>query len=218
MRVVLADDSALFRAGTAMVLSEGGFDVVGTASDGTELMALVAAHRPDVAVIDIRMPPTCTTEGIDAALEIQRDFPDTGIVLLSTHVEVVHAVRLVKKSAARVGYLLKDRVSDLKAFVADVETVAAGGTVIDPELIDGLLDRQQRAGGDLTPRESEVLGLMAQGKSNAAIATELCLSSRTVEANINNIFTKFDLTPDDSRNRRVAAVLQHLQGGTKRFA
>jgi len=164
-------------------------------------------------VTDIRMPPTCTTEGIEAALQIRRDHPGTGVLLLSAHVDVVHAMRLLQDTPSGVGYLLKDRVSDLATFVADVRSVAEGGTVIDPEVVEGLLGRRQRSGpGKLTPRESEVLSRMAQGRSNGAIATELTLSGRTVEANINSIFTKFGLPPDDATNRRVAAVLRYLQG------
>lgn len=215
MRAVLADDSALFREGTAMVLADAGFTIEGTASNAADLIELVDQYRPDVAVIDIRMPPTGTTEGIDAALQIRESHPDTGVLLLSAHVVAGHAVRLVEGSLTGVGYLLKDRVSDLGTFVADVMTVASGGTVIDPEIVDDLLGQPRHIGPgpvDLTPRETDVLALMAQGKSNAAIAEQLSLSARTVEANINSIFTKLDLPPDDATNRRVAAVLQYLQG------
>lgn len=213
MRAVLADDSALFREGVARVLADAGFTIVGSAADAPGLLELVAEHRPAVVVTDIRMPPTCTTEGIEAALQIRRDHPGTGVLLLSAHVDVVHAMRLLQDTPSGVGYLLKDRVSDLATFVADVRSVAEGGTVIDPEVVEGLLGRRQRSGpGELTPRESEVLSLMAQGRSNGAIATELTLSGRTVEANINSIFTKFGLPPDDATNRRVAAVLRYLQG------
>jgi DNA-binding NarL/FixJ family response regulator len=213
MRAVLADDSALFREGVARVLADAGFTIVGSAADAPGLLELVAEHRPAVVVTDIRMPPTCTTEGIEAALQIRRDHPGTGVLVLSAHVDVVHAMRLLQDTPSGVGYLLKDRVSDLATFVADVRSVAEGGTVIDPEVVEGLLGRRQRSGpGELTPRESEVLSLMAQGRSNGAIATELTLSARTVEANINSIFTKFGLPPDDATNRRVAAVLRYLQG------
>ncbi|MCB0929839.1 MAG: response regulator transcription factor [Mycobacterium sp.] len=213
MRAVLADDSALFREGVARVLADAGFTIVGSAADAPGLLELVAEHRPAVVVTDIRMPPTCTTEGIEAALQIRRDHPGTGVLLLSAHVDVVHAMRLLQDTPSGVGYLLKDRVSDLATFVADVRSVAEGGTVIDPEVVEGLLGRRQRSGpGKLTPRESEVLSRMAQGRSNGAIATELTLSGRTVEANINSIFTKFGLPPDDATNRRVAAVLRYLQG------
>ncbi|MCV7193375.1 response regulator transcription factor [Mycolicibacterium brumae] len=210
MRAVLADDSALFREGAAMVLAGGGFDVVGTAADAEDLIALVDAESPDVVVTDIRMPPTHTIEGIEAGLRIRREHPGVGVVLLSAHIDTFHAMRLVDGSPSGVGYLLKDRVGDLRAFVADVRTVAAGGTVIDPEVVDGLM-AQRRGGPDLTPREVDVLELMARGRSNAAIAAELVLSARTVEANINSIFGKLGLSADDGTNRRVAAVLRYLR-------
>lgn len=219
MRAVLADDSALFREGTAMVLADAGFTIVGTAANGTDLIGLVGEHRPDVAVVDIRMPPTGTTEGIEAGLTIRRDYPDTGVVLLSAHVDVFHAIRLIEDSPMGVGYLLKDRVSDIGTFVADVRSVAKGGTVIDPEVVDGLLEQRRRGGfglGELTRREADVLGLMARGQSNTAIAGELLVSPRTVEANINNIFTKLGLPPDDATNRRVAAVLHYLHSSERR--
>ena len=210
--VYIVDDDDAVRDSLAILLESAGLTIEAFPSADPAL-ARAREKTPDCLVTDIRMPPTCTTEGIEAALQIRRDHPGTGVLLLSAHVDVVHAMRLLQDTPSGVGYLLKDRVSDLATFVADVRSVAEGGTVIDPEVVEGLLGRRQRSGpGKLTPRESEVLSRMAQGRSNGAIATELTLSGRTVEANINSIFTKFGLPPDDATNRRVAAVLRYLQG------
>lgn len=214
IRAVVADDSALFRHGTAMVMSSGGIEVVGTAANTDELFSLVDKHRPDIAIVDIRMPPTLSTEGIDAAITIRRRHPRTAVMLLSAHVLVRHLTRLLDQSPTAVGYLLKDRVSEIGAFLAEVRTVAEGRTVVDPELVDALVRCRSAKGpglDGLTRREMEVLELMAQGKSNAAIADELTLSARTVEGNTNSIFTKLGLAADTSVNRRVSAVVEFLR-------
>jgi len=210
---VLADDALLFREGTARILTEAGFDVVGQARDAAELLALVRRDPPAAAIIDIRMPPGHSAEGIEAAVEIRRTSPDVGLLLLSQHVETHHAMRLVTEFQGGVGYLLKDRVSDLATFAGDVRRVAHGGSVIDPELVARLVGRK-RAGDPLsalTVRERSVLALMAQGRSNSALSMELCLSGKTVEAHVRGIFTKLDLAPDPGGHRRVLAVLAFLR-------
>ena len=217
-RVVVADDAALLREGIALVLSRAGFDVVGTASNAVDLLKLVSGHRPDLAVVDIRMPPTRTTEGIEASEKIRRDFPGTAVVLLSGHVDFLHALRLIREKPRGVGYLLKDRVSDTAAFIDDLKTVAEGGTAIDPDLVDSLMSRRRYKGqfAELTPKETAVLEFMAQGRSNAAIAKAMVVSPRTVEVHINNVFTKLGLEADNDQNRRVAAVLEYLPRKTAR--
>ncbi len=213
MRVMLADDAVLFREGMARILLEAGFDVAGQAGDGAQLLELVLAQPPAVAIIDLRMPPGHATEGIDVAVEIRRQAPDVGLLLLSQHVETHYAVRLMTEFDGGVGYLLKDRVSDLAAFAGDVRRVAAGDCVIDPELVARLVDRK-RAGDPLaalTARERTVLALMAQGRSNRALSDELYLSAKTIEAHVRNIFTKLDLPPDAGDHRRVLAVLAFLR-------
>ncbi|MDQ3632699.1 MAG: response regulator transcription factor [Actinomycetota bacterium] len=210
---MLADDAVLFREGTARILIEAGFDVAGQARDGAELLDLVRHDPPVAAIIDIRMPPGHSAEGIEAAAEIRRMFPDVGLLLLSQHVETHHAVRLMTDFDGGVGYLLKDRVSDLATFASDVRRVAGGGCVIDPELVTRLVDKKRE--GDplaaLSERERGVLALMAQGRSNSALSTELCLSPKTVEAHVRSIFTKLNLTPDVGDHRRVLAVLAFLR-------
>ncbi|MBL7495910.1 response regulator transcription factor [Frankia sp. CNm7] len=213
MRVVVADDAVLFREGTARLLTEAGFDVTGLARDAAELRALVARDPPDAAIIDIRMPPGHLTEGVEAAADIRRSLPDVGLLLLSQHVETRVATRLVTEFRAGVGYLLKDRVSDLAAFADDVRRVAAGGCVLDPELIARLVGKRRERDPlvALTERERTVLALMAQGRSNAALAAELYLSEKTVEAHVRSIFTKLNLHPDPGDHRRVLAVLAFLR-------
>jgi DNA-binding NarL/FixJ family response regulator len=213
VRVIIADDALLFRAGTARLLSDAGFDVAGQASDATELVHLVRRDPPDIAVIDIRMPPGRSTEGVEAAVDIRRTCPSVGLLLLSQHVETHHAVRLMTDFDGGVGYLLKDRVADLATFVSDIRRVARGECVIDPELVARLLAKRRRRDplDALTPRERHVLALMAQGLSNRALSTRLSLSAKTIEAHVRNIFTKLDLPPDTTAHRRVLAVLTFLR-------
>lgn len=213
MRVILADDSVLFREGTARILSDAGFNVTGQARDAAELLELVRRDPPDAAIIDIRMPPGHSTEGIDAAAAIRQLAPDVGLLVLSQYVESYVALRLMTEFQGRVGYLLKDRVSDLATFANDVRHVASGGCVIDPELVARLVAKKRE--GDplaaLSQRERAVLELMAQGRSNSAMSTELCLSGKTVEAHVRSIFTKLNLAPDPDDHRRVLAVLAYLR-------
>ncbi|WP_245620717.1 response regulator transcription factor [Cryptosporangium arvum] len=210
---MLADDSVLLREGVARILAETGFVVTGQASDGPGLLAMVRRDPPDVAVIDLRMPPGFSAEGIDAAAAIRATAPGVGLLILSQYVEVHHALRLMTQFDGGVGYLLKDRVSDLTAFAGDVRRIGGGQTVIDPELVSQLVRRRREQDPleELTARERSVLGLMAQGLSNAAVAAELHLSVKTVEAHIGAIFAKLGLAPDDREHRRVRAVLTFLR-------
>ena len=213
MRLILADDAMLFREGMARILTEAGFDVTGQARDGAELLALVRRDPLDAAIVDLRMPPGFASEGIEATAEIRRTAPEVGVLLLSQHVETHHAMRLITEFQRGVGYLLKDRVSDLAAFAGDVRRVAAGDCVIDPELVARLVAKK-RVGDPLaalTERERGVLQLMAQGRSNAALSAELHLSGKTVEAHVRSIFTKLNLSPDAGDHRRVLAVLAFLR-------
>ena len=213
MRVIVADDAVLFREGTARILSDAGIEVTGQARNAAELLALVRRDPPDVAIIDIRMPPNHSAEGIEAAVEIRRVAPDVGLLLLSQHVETHVAMRLITEFRDGVGYLLKDRVADLDTFAGDVRRIASGDCVIDPELVARLVDKKRE--GDpiaaLTKRERRVLALMAQGLSNRALSTELCLSAKTVEAHVRSIFMKLNLVPDAGDHRRVLAVLAFLR-------
>ena len=213
MRVMLADDAVLFREGMARVLSDVGFTVTGQAGDGAALLHLVRTDPPDVAVIDLRMPPGFSTEGIDTAVAIRAMAPGVGLVLLSQYVEVHHALRLMTEFDGGVGYLLKDRVSDLAAFGSDVRKVARGETVIDPELVARLVARRRERDPleTLTHRERAVLALMAQGLSNAAVAADLHLAIKTVEAHVTAIFTKLGLVQHQREHRRVLAVLTFLR-------
>jgi DNA-binding NarL/FixJ family response regulator len=210
---MLADDAVLFREGMARILADSGFTVTGQAGDGPSLVDLVRADPPDVAVIDLRMPPSHAAEGIDAATAIRALQPAVGLMLLSQYVEVHHALRLMTEFDGGVGYLLKDRVSDLSAFGADVRKVAGGQTVIDPELVARLVARRREKDplDALTQRERAVLALMAQGLSNAAVAADLHLAVKTVEAHVTSIFTKLRLAPHDREHRRVLAVLTFLR-------
>jgi DNA-binding NarL/FixJ family response regulator len=212
---MLADDAVLFREGMARILTDTGFTVTGQARDGTTLAELVRADPPDVAVIDLRMPPGYAAEGIDTAATIRRFAPGVGLMLLSQYVEVHHALRLMTDFDGGVGYLLKDRVSDLTTFGGDVRRVARGETVIDGELVARLVARRRERDplDALTERERAVLALMARGLSNAAVAADLHLAIKTVEAYVTAIFTKLNLIPHDREHRRVLAVLTFLREG-----
>jgi DNA-binding NarL/FixJ family response regulator len=209
---VLADDSVLFREGLARVLAENGFVVAGQASDADGLHAAVERETPDVVVTDIRMPPTSTSEGLLAAQRIRAEHPAVGVLVLSQYVETRQAVKLLQNAPQRVGYLLKDRVSDIAEFTDAVRRIARGGSVIDPEVVAQLLRRREdRALADLTSRERDILGLMAQGRSNRAIGERLFLSPKTVETHIGAIFAKLGLLPAADDHRRVLAVITYLR-------
>ena len=215
LRLVLADDSLLLREGIARLLAEGDFDVVAQAGDADQLLAAVREHRPDVAIIDIRMPPTHTDEGLRAAEAIRAEHGTAiGILVLSQYVETSFALRLVADGAGGVGYLLKDRVEDLEDFAEAVRRIARGGSVIDPEVVAQLVGRRRAKVplDDLTEREREVLALMAEGRSNQAICDSLFLAPKTIEAHIASIFSKLELLPAPDDHRRVLAVLAHLRG------
>jgi DNA-binding NarL/FixJ family response regulator len=213
MRVVVADDSVLLREGVVRLLEENGFEVVGQAGDAEDLIRKVKAHKPDVAVVDIRMPPTNTDDGLRAALEIRAELPDTGVLVLSQYVEEGYALDLVGESAGGVGYLLKDRVADVERFVDSVRRVADGGSALDPEVVSPLVGRARRDDplAELTPREREVLELMAEGRSNNAIAEVMVVTERAVEKHVTSIFGKLGLAPAPEDHRRVLAVLAFLR-------
>jgi DNA-binding NarL/FixJ family response regulator len=213
MRVVVADDSVLMREGIVRLLSESGFEVVGQAGDADDLKRKVRAHKPDVAVIDIRMPPTNTDDGLRAALELREELPDTGVMVLSQYVEEGYAVDLLSEGGEGVGYLLKDRVADVKLFVDAVSRVADGGSALDPEVVAHMLKRKRSDDplDELTPREREVLGLMAEGRSNRAVAEVLVVTERAVEKHVTSIFGKLRLTASPEDHRRVLAVLTYLR-------
>jgi DNA-binding NarL/FixJ family response regulator len=213
MRVVVADDSVLLREGVVRLLEENGFEVVGQAGDADDLIRKVKAHKPDVAVVDIRMPPTNTDDGLRAALEIRAELPDTGVLVLSQYVEEGYALDLVGESAGGVGYLLKDRVADVDRFVDSVKRVADGGSALDPEVVSQLVGRARRDDpiDELTPREREVLELMAEGRSNNAIAEHMTVTERAVEKHVTSIFGKLGLAPAPEDHRRVLAVLAFLR-------
>jgi serine/threonine-protein kinase len=213
LRVVVADDSVLLRTGVAGVLQAAGFDVVAQAGDADELMREVRAHRPDVAVVDIRMPPTHTNEGLQAARVIREELPGIGVLVLSQYVEMAYAVELLGESAEGVGYLLKDRVADGDSLANAVRQVGQGGSALDPEVVARMLDRRRPEGplDKLSPREREVLGRMAEGQSNQAIADGLDMSERVVERHVSSIFTKLELPSGAAGHRRVLAVLTYLR-------
>jgi DNA-binding NarL/FixJ family response regulator len=213
LRVVLAEDAALFREGLVRLLSERGHRVCAAVADGQALLDAVAAHRPDVAVVDVRMPPTRTDEGLRAALELRRDHPGTAVLVLSQYVETRYAARLLEGNAAGVGYLLKDRVADVAEFADALARVAAGGTALDPEVVGQLLGASRNADdlAALTPREREVLALMGEGRSNAGIAAALVVTTGVVEKHVAAIFGKLRLPPAEGDNRRVLAVLRYLR-------
>jgi len=215
LRVVIAEDSAVVRAGLAGILADRGHEVAAAVGDADRLRAAVAAHHPDVAVVDVRMPPGFTDEGLRAAIAIRRDHPETGILVFSQYVETRYAADLLgmrSSGTAGVGYLLKDRVANVGEFIDALARVAAGGTALDPKVVSELLQAsaQARALAALTARERDVLALMAEGRSNAAIAATLVVTERAVEKHIGNIFAKLGLPPSDADHRRVLAVLRYL--------
>ena len=211
MRVVICDDSVLLREGVARILEEAGFDVVGQAGNVDELMLKVRSYSPAVAVVDIRMPPTHTDEGLRAAKEIREKYPDTAVLVLSQYIEPEYAMELLADSAEGVGYLLKDRVSDINEFAGAVRRVAEGGSALDPSVVSQLVGRRRDDRlSDLTPREREVLGLMAEGRSNAGIAERLVVTERAVEKHVTSIFAKLRLATAPEDHRRVLAVLAYL--------
>ena len=211
---VLADDAVIVREGLARILSEGGLTVVAQVGDGEQLLAEVEQQQPSIAIVDIRMPPTHTREGLDAARTIRERHPDVAVLLLSSHIEVQDAMELLTSPKGGVGYLLKDSATNVAEFVAAVRSVANGGSVVDPTLITELLGRQRRVDplAELTPREREVLALMARGKSNAGIAHELWVTEGAVEKYVKGILSKLEIGPDAEVHRRVRAVLAFLDG------
>jgi DNA-binding NarL/FixJ family response regulator len=213
MRIVVADDSVLLREGLVRLLTEAGFEVAGQAGDAEELLAMVALRQPDVAIVDIRMPPTHTDEGLRAARELRARYPAMGVLVLSQYVRPSYAVELLQDGAERVGYLLKDRVSDVAQLTESLRRVAEGGSVLDPSVVAQLVGRR-RAGHDplegLTEREREVLALMAEGRSNKAIADRLFITEHTVEKHVQNIFAKLEIPATTEDHRRVLAVLTFL--------
>jgi DNA-binding NarL/FixJ family response regulator len=213
VRVVIADDSVLLREGTARILEDAGFDVVAQAVDGDDLLLKVRSYTPDVAIVDIRMPPTNTDEGLRAAKEIRERHPDTGVLVLSQYVETEYAMELLSESAEGVGYLLKDRVGDVADFAAAVRRVAEGGSALDPAIVSRLVGRRRGLDplADVTPREREVLALMAEGRSNKAIAEQLVVTERAVEKHVTSIFSKLNLPTSADDHRRVLAVLAFLR-------
>ena len=213
MRVVLADDTVLLREGFARILDEAGFDVVGQAGNADELMLKVRSYSPDVAIVDIRMPPTHTDEGLRAAQEIREKHPTCGVLVLSQYVEATYAMELLAESAEGVGYLLKDRVSDVNEFADAVRRVGEGGSALDPTIVSQLVGRRRRDDpiDQLTPREREVLGLMAEGRSNSGIAEQLVVTERAVEKHVTSIFSKLRLPAAAEDHRRVLAVLAYLR-------
>jgi DNA-binding NarL/FixJ family response regulator len=216
LRVVIAEDSAVVRAGIAEILADRGHEVVAAVGDADGLRAAVAQSRPDVAIVDVRMPPGHTDEGLRAAIEIRRDHPEVGILVFSQYVETRYAADLLgmrSGGAAGVGYLLKDRVANVGEFIDALSRVAAGGTALDPEVVSDLLAASRHGGAlaALTGREHDVLALMAEGRSNSGIAGHLLVSERAVEKHISNIFTKLGLPPSDADHRRVLAVLAYLR-------
>jgi len=216
VRVVIAEDQALLREGIVALLKDKGIDVVAQAEDAEGLHRILAGHKPDLAIVDVRLPPTFTDEGIRAALQARAKYPGLGILILSAYVEPVYTAELLDSGEGGIGYLLKERVGDVKAFVGAVESVARGGTALDREVVSELVRRRDPDGGDgalavLTPREKEVLGLMAEGRTNTAIARALVVTPGAVEKHISNIFSKLDLPATDEDHRRVLAVLTFLR-------
>jgi DNA-binding NarL/FixJ family response regulator len=213
LRVVIADDSVLLREGIAQLLEDSGFEVVGQAGDGEDLLRKVGAHRPDVAVVDVRMPPTHSDEGLRAAHRIRTEHPRTAVLVLSQYVDEASALELLSETSERTGYLLKDRIADVASFADAVRRVAHGGSALDPEVVGLLLGRRRREDplAVLSPREREVLCLMAEGRSNAAMAEAQGVSERAVEKHVTAIFSKLDLPRAGADHRRVLAVLKFLR-------
>src|SRR3712207_962605 len=213
MRVVIADDAVLLREGLVRLVEENGHTVVAAVGDRPALVDAITAHRPDVSIVDVRMPPSHTDEGLRAAVEARARVPGSPILVLSQYVEVSYADDLLADRAGAVGYLLKDRVSEVAEFLDALARVAGGATVLDPEVVGQLLVRRRRDDPlrNLTPREREVLALMAEGRSNTAIARKIVVTDGAVEKHVRNIFTKLDLPPDEEQHRRVLAVLAYLQ-------
>ena len=214
LTVVVADDSVLLREGLVRLLTENGHDVVAAVGDGPALVEAIEAHRPGLSIVDVRMPPSHTDEGLRAAVEARRRVPGTPVLMLSQYVEVSYADDLLADEAGAIGYLLKDRVTAIADFLDSVQRVASGGTVLDREVVAQLLVRRRRDDPlrNLTDREREVLALMAEGSSNTTIARTLAVSDGTVEKHVGNIFSKLMLSPDDGQHRRVLAVLAYLRG------
>ena len=212
MRVIVAEDSVLLREGVVRLLEEASIEVVGQAGDAEELVRKARAHKPDVAIVDVRMPPTNTDDGLRAAQEIRAELPGTAVLVLSQYIEAEYARELLESSAEGVGYLLKDRVAEVDRFIDAVRRVADGGSVLDPQIVSELLGRRQADDPlqRLTPREREVLELMAEGRTNHAIAEQLVISDRAVEKHVTSIFGKLDLTTSTEDHRRVLAVLKFL--------
>ena len=213
MRIVIAEDSVLLRAGLTRLLADAGEEVVATVDNADDLLAVVERHQPDLCVVDVRMPPTHTDDGLRAALQIRARWPAIGILVLSQYVEETYATDLLASDTSGLGYLLKDRIADVTEFVTAVRRVGDGGTALDPEVVAQLLARTRRRDplDRLSPREREVLGLMAEGRSNGAIARELVVSDGAVEKHVSNIFTKLDMPPTEHDHRRVLAVLRWLE-------
>ncbi len=214
MRIVIAEDFALLRAGLVRLLEDEGHEVLAAVEDAETLLRAVGEHRPDVVITDVRMPPTNTDEGLRAALVIRATWPQVGVLVLSQYVEERYATELLAGETSGVGYLLKDRVADVGDFIADLNRVFDGGTVLDPEVVSQLFARSRRRDplAALTAREREVLALMAEGRTNAAIAAELVVTEGAVEKHVSNIFTRLGLLPADTDHRRVLAVLRYLEG------
>jgi DNA-binding NarL/FixJ family response regulator len=212
MRIVIAEDAAVIRAGLAEILTDRGHEIVAAVGDAEALKEAVAARKPDIAIVDVRMPPDHTDEGLRAAIAIRRDHPEVGILVFSQYVETRYAADLLAARSGGVGYLLKDRVANVAEFTDAIARIVAGGTALDPEVVSGLLNASRHANAlaELTAREHDVLALMAEGRSNSAIAGHLFVSERAVEKHISNIFGKLGLEPSDSDHRRVLAVLAYL--------